>query len=216
MAQRGLPDPAKILILRRSKPDMANDWNQIWRERAHSERNPDPWLVRSLHLLPPAGRVLDLACGRGRNALYLATRGYRVTAVDASAEALAQVDAEARRRGLHIDTLQQNMEDCPILDLPPFDVVMQFFYLQRSLLPELRRLVRPGGFMIVRTFSRAGAFPGGPGNPAFALDPGELPKLLDGWQILMHEEGIDQAHRGGSLAGVVARRPLPEACGRCA
>jgi SAM-dependent methyltransferase len=186
---------------------MANDWNKIWQERARNDLQPDPWLLRVLPLLP-GGRVLDLACGRGRNALFLAERGFRVTAVDASAEALAQLDAEAHRRGLHVETVEQDLEKTPRLEMPAFDVVIQFFYLQRSLMPELRRLVRPGGVAVVRTFSRAGNFPGGPGNPAFALDPGELPALFAGWEVLLHEEGLDQAHRGGGLAGIAVRRPV--------
>lgn len=193
---------------------MADDWNHIWRERAANDLQPDPWLLRVLPLLP-AGRALDVACGRGRNALLLAERGYAVTAVDNSEEALAQLAAEARRRGLHIECLQQDLERRPHLELAPFDVVLQFFFLQRSLVPELRRLVKPGGMVVVRTFSHAGDFPGGPANPAFSLEPGELPALFSGWQVLKHEEGLDQAHRGGGLAGIVARRPSAE-CSSCA
>lgn len=187
---------------------MADDWNKIWQERANTDLHPDPWLRKVLPLLPPAGRVLDLACGRGRNALFLAEGGYAVTAVDASGEALGQLGSEAQRRGLRIDRLQQDLETDPRLVLDPFDVVIQFFYLQRSLIPEMQRLVKPGGIAVMRTFSRAGNFPGGPGNPAFSLDPGELPALFAGWQVLLHEEGLDEAHRGGGLAGIVARRPM--------
>lgn len=194
---------------------MTNDWNKIWQERDNEALRPDSWLQRVLHLLP-VGRVLDLACGRGRNALFLAERGFTVTAVDASVEALGQLQVEARRRGLHISLLQQDLEQNPALSLEPFDAVIQFFYLQRSLLPEIRRLVRPGGVAALRTFSRAGNFPGGPANPDFSLDPGELPSMFAGWEILMHEEGRDQAHRGGGLAGIVVRRPMTWGNRRCA
>lgn len=185
---------------------MADDWNKVWQERANNDLHPDPWLLKVLPLLP-LGRVLDLACGRGRNALFLAEHGYAVTAVDASGEALAQVAAEAQRRGLQITQMQQDLEQHAHLALPPFDLVVQFFYLQRSLLPELRRLVRPGGVAVVRTFSHAGDFPGGPGNPDFALAAGELLRLFGDWQVLIHEEGLDRAQRGGGLAGIVVRRP---------
>lgn len=187
---------------------MADDWNNIWRERAANDLQPDPWLCRVLPLLP-AGRVLDVACGRGRNALLMAERGYAVTAVDASEEALAQLAGEARRRDLPIALQRQDLEQHPHLELEPFEVVLQFFYLQRSLVPELRRLVKPGGVAVLRTFSRAGDFPGGPGNPDFSLEVGELPDLFPGWEVLIHEEGLDQACRGGGLAGIVARRPCP-------
>lgn len=105
---------------------MANDWNKIWQERANTDLLPDPWLRKVLSLLPTAGRVLDLACGRGRNALFLAECGYAVTAVDASGEALEQLASEAQRRGLRIDRLQRDLETNPQLLLEPFDVLIQF------------------------------------------------------------------------------------------
>lgn len=190
---------------------MADKWDTIWHERADERLRTDAWLMRVLPLLPP-GRVLDLACGRGRNALFMAERGHAVTAVDASAEALAQLDREAQRRGLDLTTRRVDLERIDLqggdpLPFEPFDVVLQFFYLQRSLVPVLQRLVRPGGVAVLRTFSRAGPFAGGPGNPDYVLREGELLHLFAGWQVLLHEEGRDRAHRGGSLAGIVARRP---------
>lgn len=186
---------------------MANDWNLIWRERRQKPLNYDPWLQRVLPLLPP-GRALDIACGRGRNALLLAEAGYAVRAVDASPQALAQLEEEARRRGLDIETAQQDLEQVPKLPVASFDLVLQFFYLQRSLFDAVRDAVRPGGVAVVRTFSRAGDFADGPGNPDYVLGVGELLRVFAGWEILLHEEGLDKAERGGGLAGIVARKPM--------
>lgn len=190
---------------------MANDWNRVWQERQQKPLIPDPWLQRVLPLLP-SGRALDIACGRGRNALLLAEHGYAVTALDASEQGLAQLAGEAQRRGLTLDTVQQDLEQR--LELPGgFDVVLQFFYLQRSLFGALRAAVRPGGVAVVRTFSRAGDFADGPGNPDYVLETGELLQVFAGWEILLHEEGLDPAERGGGLAGIVARKPVePEPC----
>jgi len=195
-------------VSRKDDLQMENDWNQVWQERQQKPLIPDPWLERVLPLLPP-GRALDLACGRGRNALLLAEHGYAVTALDASAQGLAQLTQEARRRNLVIDTLQQDLEQTPRLPEAAFDVVLQFFYLQRSLLGALREAVRPGGMAVLRTFSRAGDFPDGPGNPDYVLEIRELLQIFAGWEILLHEEGLDEAERGGGLAGIVARKPLP-------
>ncbi len=186
---------------------MANDWNRVWRERRQEPLQFDSWLQKVLPLLPPSGRLLDIACGRGRNALPLAALGYRVTAVDSSSQGLEQLAAEAARRQLPVAILQQDLERD--LRLPPasFDIVLQFFYLQRSLFDSLRQAVKPGGLAVVRTFSRAGKSDGGPGNPDYVLQPGELPAVFSGWDILLHEEGLDQAQRGGCLAGIVARKP---------
>jgi tellurite methyltransferase len=188
---------------------MSSDWNSVWKERSDEAWRPDIWLEKVLPLLP-AGTALDIACGRGRNALLLAEKGYAVTAVDRAEEGLAQLRNEAARRGLTLSVYRQDLEVRPELPGGQYDVVVQFFYLQRSLVSYLRRAVRPGGTAVVRTFSRAGPWAGGPGNPEFALDPGELLSWFAGWEILIHEEGLDKAHRGGSLAGVVARRPERE------
>ncbi|MEZ4600931.1 MAG: methyltransferase domain-containing protein [Syntrophotaleaceae bacterium] len=185
---------------------MAGDWNKVWQERGEERLTPDTWLIRALPLLPP-GRLLDVACGRGRNALFMAEKGYVVTAVDASAEGLSQLAAEAGQRDLTIALHRQDLEAKPDLPAEAFDVVLQFFYLQRSLIPALKQAVRPGGVAVVRTFSHAGPWAGGPGHPEYALGEGELLKLFAGWEILLHEEGLEQSHRGGSLAGIVARRP---------
>jgi tellurite methyltransferase len=188
---------------------MSSDWNSVWKERGDDPWRPDNWLERVLPLLP-AGTVLDIACGRGRNALFLAEKGYTVTAVDNAEQGLSQLRSEAARRGLTLTLHRQDLEARPELPGGEYDLVVQFFYLQRSLVPYLKRAVRPGGTVVVRTFSRAGPWAGGPGNPEFALDPEELPTWFAGWEILIHEEGLDQAHRGGSLAGIVALRPERE------
>ena len=185
------------------------DWNDRWRERADQPFPVDPWLLACAPLLPISGHALDLACGRGRHALFLAERGLSVTALDSSAEALVQLHCEATRRDLAIKTRQVDLEVTPQLPTACFDVVLLFFYLQRSLLPHLREAVRPGGLAVLRTFSSAGPFPGGPENPDYVLRPGELLEIFAGWEILRHEEGLEPSSKGGSLAGIVARRPSP-------
>jgi hypothetical protein len=86
--------------------------------------------------------------------------------------------------------------------------VVQFFFLNRRQLSHFMQQVRPGGVMIIRTFSDAGNFGSKGGNPGHRLQPGELLEIFSGWEILCHEEGIEPSHKGGSLAGIVARRPF--------
>jgi len=188
------------------------NWNQKWRERAAADLIPDLWLQRALPLLP-AGRALDLACGRGRNALHLAEHGFAVTAVDGSAEGLALLAEEARRRGLELTLRQQDLEAETRLPVAAFEVVIDFFYLQRSLFPALKAALVPGGVVVMRTFSSAGGFPGGPRRKEFILQPGELLEQFGGWEILLHEEGLESSRKGGGLVGIVARKPLFGQCG---
>ena len=181
------------------------DWNARWRDKSGELAAPDPWLVKVLPLLP-VGATLDVACGRGRNSLFLAEQGHHVTAVDSSEEGLAQLSDTAQERGLTIETLSVDLEAAPALPPLAFDLVIDFFYLHRPLFPALTASLRPGGILVVRTFSSAGNFPGRPRHPEFVLGPGELPAIFKGWDILLHEEGLEPSSKGGSLAGIVARR----------
>lgn len=186
--------------------DIENRWDSRWREKADTPFLPDSWLLKHLHLLP-AGRALDIACGRGRNALFLAERGWSVTAIDRSQEALVQLEHEAARRHLAVKTVCVDLEAAPRLPSGDFDLVIDFFYLHRPLLPAILHAVSPGGVAVMRTFSSAGPFAGGPDNPDFVLEPGELLDTFAGWEILLHEGGLEPSRKGGALAGIVARRP---------
>lgn len=186
--------------------DPQTKWNRHWKERAGSVQEPDGWLLRALPLLPPTGRGLDVACGGGRNTLFLAERGWKMTAVDLSEEGLTLLAEDALRRKVEVETLRMDLEEAPALPAGPFDLALLFFYLQRSLFPSLLSAVRPGGIAVVRTFSEAGDFPGGLENPDFVLRRGELPRIFAGWEILLHEEGREPARRGGGLAGIIARK----------
>jgi SAM-dependent methyltransferase len=182
-------------------------WNDRWREKTSTTKwQVDPWLQKVLPLLP-RGRALDVACGAGRNALFLAEQQFRVMAIDISDEALGQLRHEAKSRELSIDAQQVDLEINPVLPRGPFELVLVLFYLHRQLLPLLRKAVRPGGVIVLRTFSSAGPFAGGPDIPDFVLRPGELLEVFADWEILLHEEGFEPSRKGGSVAGIVARRP---------
>ena len=70
-------------------------WGEKYRAGVHTERDPDPLLAKALAFAPPRGRALDVACGRGRHAIALARRGYRVDAVDISPVGLASARERA-------------------------------------------------------------------------------------------------------------------------
>ena len=186
--------------------DPRDKWNRRWRERIGEEVVADTWLLEVRDLLP-VGRALDLACGRGRNALELARWGFTVTAVDCSEEALAQLAAAAATESLPIDCQCCDLERQSPEMAQDFDLVLCFYYLHRPLLPWLLAAVKPGGLAVLRTFSSAGSFPPGKLDSQFVLQPGELLTVFAGWEILRHEEGLEPSHKGGSVAGIVARKP---------
>lgn len=187
-----------------------NKWNQRWQEKSSApEWQPDDWLVRTLPFLPDSGTALDLACGIGRNTICLAQRGFQVSAVDFSEVALELLRNRTIDPKLRIDVIQADLEAANFpFSRRQFDLVLQFYYLYRPLLPSLLNAVRPGGLAIVRTFSRAAEDRFGAVSKEISLAPGELLNIFAGWEVLLYEEGLEPSRKGGSLAGIFARKKM--------
>lgn len=165
---------------------------------------PTRWLVDHQHLLARAGSALDVACGRGRNAIWLARRGLETLAVDRDPAALEDLGAEARRLALPLRTEAIDLERRDAhLPAAAFDVIVVVNYLHRPLFPALKEALRPGGILVYETFTRAQAARGKPTNRKFLLEPGELRTLVAPLEVLVEREGDFD---GKMLASVMARR----------
>ncbi len=137
---------------------------------AHDIDTPSPWVARWARLAR-VGEALDLACGRGRHARYLASLGHSVTAIDRDAEALAALAGVAGVR-----TIQADLEGGREWPLPGrvFQGIVVTNYLHRPLFPHLLEALAPGGVLIYETFARGNERFGKPSNPEFLLREGEL------------------------------------------
>jgi SAM-dependent methyltransferase len=166
--------------------------------------DPSRWLTSHRHLLPASGDSLDVACGSGRHALWLARQGFRTSAVDRDPAAIAMLKQEAARLELSISAHVVDLEKGDRLFEPDsFDLVVVVHYLHRPLLPQLVAALRRGGVLVYETFTRAQATRGKPTNPAFLLDSGELLTLVRPLHILASREGDFE---GRMVASVVAAR----------
>ncbi len=165
---------------------------------------PAAWLVEHAHLLPGSGNALDIACGTGRHALWLAEHGLTVRALDRDAAAVAALNAEATRRGVDVSAEVFDLERSGVsLGAGSADVIVAVHYLHRPLFPALVDALRVDGLLIYETFTRAQAARGKPTNPAFLLEPGELLTLAGPLEVVAVREG---AVDGRELASIVARR----------
>ncbi len=155
-----------------------------------------------------AGRTaLDLACGSGRDAVFLARAGFDTHAWDVLPDALARCDALAARYGATVTT---RCVDLRKLSADPpdsaFDLVCCFDFLQRPLMPFIREAVRPGGFVVYETFVEPQRQRyGRPGGAAHVLAPGELASYFSGWHTEISREGPSRPRR--VTAALVARKP---------
>jgi tellurite methyltransferase len=192
------------------REDAERSWDERYRqEEAGLERGPASFLVEHRHLLPPRGRALDVAMGAGRNALYLASLGYEVTGIDVSGVAVARCREEAARRGLPIEALQADLESYR-LPRAAYDVVINFYYLQRDLAPQMEAALQPGGVVVFEMLTREQRqFGWGPRRDKFLLRPGELRSLFPGLEVLAYREGVverDSEEGMKAVASLVARK----------
>lgn len=154
-------------------------------------------------LLPNEGRALDLACGTGRNCLWLARRGFDVVGVDLSAEALRQGRELASRDGLRVNWVEADVEAYSLAS-NELDVILCFYYRSPALYPRLRAALRPGGWLFCETYTLEQLrYDSGPRNPDHLLRPAELLSVFADWNVVYYRETA--ADRG--VASLVARKP---------
>ena len=183
-------------------------WDERYRTAARPredlEAAPVPLLVRTANDLSP-GRALDLACGAGRNALWLASWGWTVTAVDGSAIAIDILRQRAAEKNLRIDCRVADLEKAEFqIEPASWDLIVIAYYLQLDLIEAAKQGLKPRGVLLVIVhIAEPGEQP-----TAHRLRPGELIRRFEGWEILHAFEGQpdDEAHRR-AVAEVVARRP---------
>ena len=170
-----------------------------------NELNPAPFLIENIGLLP-AGRALDVAMGNGRNSVYLAKAGFAVDGVDISAEAVHAAQKAAIRAGVKINAETADLESGYHIKSGAYDLIICFNYLQRSLIPEIKRGSRPGGMVMYETFTIDQLQFGRPHNPEYLLKYNELVEMFQDFRILRYREGIFEGPK--AIASVIAQKNL--------
>lgn len=175
---------------------------------------PSPWLAECRSQLEAAaalGPVVDLACGRGRNALALAGAGTPVIGVDRNPEFLRELKRAADDRGLAFGGVQADLEADHGFPLKPEScgAILVFRFLYRPLAAAICAALVPGGLLVAETFTRDHRqFGYGPTRDAFLLAPGELPTLYPALTIDSSWEGVSEAGpRPEAVARLRAFRP---------
>ena len=180
-------------------------WEARYAADAYADRkHPTRWLADRLGELP-GGRALDIACGAGRNALFLAEAGYQVDAIDISATGLARAAALDRTRA--VNWIEADLESEPLPERA-YDLIVLVRYVNRALLADVAMRLKPGGYLLAEQHLATEADVIGPG-PRHRFAPNELLEAARGLRVLEYREGlvIDPDGRRAALAQLMACRP---------
>jgi tellurite methyltransferase len=183
----------------------ADRWNERYAD-AHSKdfQTPRSFLIDHLHMLPSRGTALDIAMGAGKNTAPLLENGLDVIGIDISSKAIHQAH-------MHFPTLKAVIADLTQLYLPSnyFDLVLNFYYLQRDLWQQFPRILKPGGLLFIETLTEDMLETKPDLTAEFLLKKGELRQAFSEWDILEYREGWVTGQRGykKSVASIIARLP---------
>jgi SAM-dependent methyltransferase len=186
-------------------------WNARYASGSTEPRPPSAFLCDWIEP-PRSGRALDVACGAGRNAVYLAECGYSVDAVDISSVAIARGRALADSKGVTVnwqceDLLEEGPE--PELAGAKYDLIVVFRFVAPDLVASLMDRLNPEGLLLIEEHlqtSRADVT--GPASSRFRVAPGDLKRLIEKLVLLHDFEGEVMEPDGSTamLARVVARQ----------
>ena len=164
---------------------------------------PARFLVDNIDLLPK-GRVLDVAMGSGRNAVYLAKMGFEVEGVDISAKAVSNALESARRSGVDIRAGVADLEGNYHIEKGLYDIIICFNYLHRPLIQQMKDGLRIGGIVVYETFIIDQAGFGKPKNPDHLFKHNELLDLFRDFRCLRYREGVLESRK--AVAGIIAEK----------
>jgi SAM-dependent methyltransferase len=189
-------------------------WDARYRDGAYQNRTHPSAYIEEQAAALPRGVTLDLACGAGRNAIYLASLGCRVEGWDISSEALAR--ARTRGEELGLDILWRAC-DLDRVELPRahYDLIVQVRYVNLELMAPIVNALRPGGVYLCEQHLVSDREVVGPSNPAFRMDPDELRDAVTGLcaatglciEDYREEHIADPDGRPAALVRMLARRP---------
>jgi len=183
-------------------------WDQRFgRKEFAFGKEPNPFLKKHIRLLLK-GRALDIASGEGRNAVFLAQNGFEVDAVDISEKGLKKAQKLAREKGVKINTFPVDLDQYQI-EKGRYDLVTNFYFLRRSLIPKIKKGLKKGGRVIFETYilEQRKLGTGGPKQAKYFLKPNELLRLFKNFRILFYREGIfKEGGRKKAVASLIAEK----------
>jgi len=175
-------------------------WNQRYQEEGW-RTEPAAFVVEAASYLAPGSRILDVAGGTGRNAIWLARHGHDVTIADVSDTGLDLARQAAADAGVEVATIHVDFDTDPMPD-GPWDVLLDFHFINRSLFPVFLDMLRPGGYLVFCRATRKNLERHDRPPSPYLLREGEGWDLLEGWELVIAREGwsVEERHEFEALA----------------
>ncbi len=184
-------------------------WDKVYSAQSHQQAHATQVVAENIHLLPSAGKGLELACGLANNSFALAECGIAMEAWDISIVAAERVNQRAAQTGAQVTASARDVVIQPPL-AAEYDVVVVSHFLDRTLIPAIITALKPGGLLFYQTFTQTRVSESGPQNNDWRLADGELLTLFAALRPLVYrEEGLmgDIRHGLRNEALLVAQKP---------
>ena len=183
-----------------------------WEERFKGKefafgRKANSFLKKHIGLLPK-GKALDIAAGEGRNSVFLARHGLMVDAVDIAEQGLRKARRLAREMGVKVNTIGADLDTYRV-NKEHYDLIVNFYFLKRSLIPRIKKGLKKGGRIVFETYilEQRQLGTGGPRHSRYFLKHNELLNLFGDFRILLYREGIfREGGKKRAIASLIAEK----------
>ncbi len=186
--------------------DTKSMWDQLYnRSQFVYGKAPARFISQNYHFLPYGSSVLDMGMGEGRNAVFLAKKGYKVTGIDISSVAVKKAQLLAKEFKVKIKTVVASLNDYDFGE-SAFDSIICFYYVDRSLIEKMTKWLKPGGHIIFEAFNikQRAKEAKKAASESYYLKDGELFDLFEGFKILKFEEPL---HLDNYTSSIIIQKP---------
>jgi tellurite methyltransferase len=185
----------------KTSKDSKSQWDEKYsRPTFVYGKSPAQFLAENYHYIPFEGNVLDMGMGEGRNAVFLAQKGYKVTGIDISSVAVKKAYLLAQEFGVKIKGVVASMEEYKVQP-NSFDAIVCFYYVDRSLVEKIKTWLKPGGILIyeAHTVREKAKNKREQLESEEYLQEQELLKLFQGMRVLKYEEPLHEKEFRSSI-----------------
>lgn len=196
----------ELLTGQKAQEKISNLWDKKFANHDYIYgKSPAHFLAKNYQFIPRGSTVLDIGMGEGRNAVFLASKGYKVTGVDISSIAIEKSLKLARQAGVRIKTIHKSVDDLKIAE-NSVDAIICFYFVDREVSRKLKKWLKPGGIIIYEGYTVAHKKKHDDKKiDSYFLKSAELLKMFEDFKVLKFEEPI---HSQDLTQSIIVKKPM--------